>query len=105
MGKRRVRYPDEYRARIVELAGSGRSIADLAREFEPSEQTIRNWVVQDEWEREETGRSMSSSERDEVKQLRRKLRRVEQERDILAKATAWFARETDRSGSKKSSGS
>ena len=43
-GRRRGRYPLEYRERMVELVRPGRSPGSLAREFEPSEQTIRNWV-------------------------------------------------------------
>jgi len=85
MGRKRVRYPDEYRERIVELAVNGRSVADVATVFEPRDKDIRNRVVQDEWEHEEKGRALSSSEREELKHLRRKLRRVEQERNILAK--------------------
>jgi len=44
VGARAGRYPPEYRERLVELAREGRSPGSLAREFEPSEQTIRNWV-------------------------------------------------------------
>ena len=45
-GRRRGRYSPEYRERMVELVRAGRSPGSLAREFEPSEQTIRNWVRQ-----------------------------------------------------------
>ena len=45
-GRRRGRYPPEYKERIVELVRAGRSPGSLAREFEPSQQTIRNWVKQ-----------------------------------------------------------
>ena len=48
MSKRKSRYPAEYRRQPIELVRSGRSIGELAEEFEPSEQTIRNWVAQDE---------------------------------------------------------
>ena len=44
MAESRGRYPPEYREQMVELVRSGRSVRSLAREFEPSEQTIRNWV-------------------------------------------------------------
>ena len=46
MPKTRPAYPDEFRTQIVELFRSGRSIASLGREFEPSEQTLRNWIRQ-----------------------------------------------------------
>ena len=45
-GRGRGRYPPEYKEQIVELVRAGRSPGSLAREFEPSEQTIRNWVKQ-----------------------------------------------------------
>ena len=47
-GRKRGRYSPEYRERIVELARTGRSPGSLAREFEPTEQTIRNWIRQAE---------------------------------------------------------
>ena len=100
MPKTRPPYPAEFRQRIVELAQSGRSVQELAAEFEPSEQTIRNWLVQahlDEMSPSERvcADGLSTSEREELRQLRKENRRLQQERDILAKATAWFARETD----------
>lgn len=79
---------------MVELVRSGRSPADLSREFEPSAQAIWNWVRQagrDGGRREE---SLPSAEREELSRLRRENRQLRQERDILAKAAAWFARET-----------
>ena len=45
-GSGKGRYPPEYKDRMVELVRAGRSPGSLAREFEPSEQTIRNWVKQ-----------------------------------------------------------
>ena len=95
MSKTRAPYPPEFRQQIVELVRSGRSPEELAREFEPSAQAIRNWVAQGE--RDEGGRSdgLTSSERDELRRLRRENRQLRQERELLAKAAAWFARETD----------
>ena len=100
MPKTHPPYPSEFRQRIVELHQAGRTIQQLAAEFEPSEQTIRNWIVQahlDQMSPSEQARSegLSTAERDELRQLRNENRRLQQERDILAKATAWFARETD----------
>jgi transposase len=43
-GKTRLPYPPEFREKIIELVRSGRTPAELAEDFEPSEQTIRNWV-------------------------------------------------------------
>lgn len=93
-------YPAEFRQRIVELAQAGRSVQELAAEFEPSEQTIRNWIVQarlDDMSPSERAHAegLSTAEREELSQLRKENRRLQQERDILAKAAAWFAQETN----------
>jgi transposase len=94
MPKGRPPYPAEFRQRMVELARAGREPEELAREFEPSSHSIRNWVKQadlDEGRRED---GLTTSEREELHRLRRENRRLREEREILAKATAWFARET-----------
>lgn len=103
MGATRKAYPSEFRARIVELVRSGRKPLDLAKEFEPTVQTINAWVRQadrDEGRRED---GMTSAERSELARLRRENKRLRQEREILAKAAAWFARETDAIPPKSSS--
>jgi transposase len=94
MPRSRPPYPAEFREQIVELAHAGRSIRELAREFEPSEQTIRNWIKQSELDAGLRRDGVTSHEREELGRLRRENRRLKQERDILAKAAAWFARET-----------
>jgi transposase len=79
---------------MVELVRAGRKPRELAEEFEPSEQTIRNWVKQadlDEGVRED---GLTTTDRDELRRLRRENRQLKQEREILKKAAAWFARET-----------
>ena len=96
------RYPPEFRQKMVDLVRSGRSAGSLAGEFEPSDQTIRNWVAQtdrDEGRRED---GLTTPEREELGRLRRDNRRLREEREILKKAAAWFARETE-SGSSGSS--
>jgi transposase len=95
MGKTRNPYPQEFRDQIVRLAQAGRTPAELAKEFEPSAQTICNWIAQadrDEGRRED---GLSSVEQDELRRLRRENRRLREEREILSKAAAWFAQETD----------
>jgi len=80
---------------MVELVRSGRSAGELEREFECSAQAIRNWVRQadrDGGRRPDGG--LTSDEREELKRLRRDVRRLREEREILKKAAAWFARET-----------
>ncbi len=94
MPRTRPAYPPEFKAQIVELARSGRSLSALAREFEPSLESIRNWVRQADLDEGIRQDGFTSSERDEVRELRKENRRLKQERDILAKAAAWFARET-----------
>jgi transposase len=87
-------YPAEFRQQMVELVNAGRKPRELAREFGCSEQVIRNWVKQDAIDRGKAAPGkdgLSSAEREELARLRRENRRLQMERDILAKATAWFA--------------
>ena len=94
MSKRRGRYTPEYRERLVELARGGRSPASLAREFEPSEQTIRNWVRRADVDEGLRSDGTTTEARRELRRLERENRRLRMERDILKKAAAWFARES-----------
>jgi len=93
MPRTRPPYPQAFRERIVELARNGRTPKDLAEEFEPTEPTIRSWVKQADRDDGKSADGLSTDEREELRELRKKLRQMKQERDILAKATAWFARE------------
>ena len=99
MPRSRPRYPVEYRRQMVDLVRSGRSPDHLAREFEPSAQSIRNWVRQADRDEGRRADGLTTAEREELRRLRRDNRRLREEREILAKATAWFARETDPKGS------
>ena len=94
MARTRKTYPAEFRRQMVELVGAGRSPEELAREFEPTANTIRNWVQQTEVDEGRRSDGLTTPEREELRRLRRELRQVKLEREILAKATAWFARET-----------
>jgi transposase len=93
MPKRRS-YPAEFQAQLVELARTGRTPESLAKEFEPSAQTIRNWVKQADLDGGRRTDGLKSSDQEELRQLRRENRQLKLERDILSKAAAWFARET-----------
>lgn len=93
--KRRPTYSAEYRHRILELAASGRSAASLAKEFEPSAQTILNWIKQADLDGGRRKDGPTSTHKDELTRLRKENRRLREERDILKKAAAWFARESD----------
>jgi transposase len=95
MGRNRKQYPAEYRARLVKLVRSGRSPEELAREFEPTGQTIRNWVAQADRDEGRRSDGLTSEEREELRHLRREVRRLRMEQEILGKAAAWFARETN----------
>ena len=87
-------YPLEFRQQLVELVWAGRSPEELSREFEPSAQTIRNWVHQAERDAGQRTDGLTTPEREELTRLKRENRQLKLEREILAKATAWFARET-----------
>lgn len=86
MPRHRPAYPPEFREQIVELHRAGRSPAELAREFEPTEQAIRAWIDQDA---PSPRAATAEAERDELKRLRKEVRRLQTERDILARAAAW----------------
>ena len=95
MGKTRAAYPPEFRRQMVELVRAGRTPEELAREFEPTAQSIRNWVSQSERNASRGNGSLTSAEREELNRLRRENRQLRLEREILSKAAAWFARETN----------
>ena len=94
MSKTRRHYPPEFRRQIVQLVQAGRSPEELAREFEPTAQSIRNWVAQAKRDGGRGDGGLTAAERDELGRLRRENRQLRLEREILSKAAAWFARET-----------
>ena len=104
MPKSRPPYPPELRRRLVEMVRAGRSPGELAEQFEPSEQCIRNWVKQSDRDSGKREDGLTTAEKEELGRLRREVRTLREERAILAKATAWFARETGKipSGSSNS---
>ncbi len=103
MGKTRAPYTREFREQMVALVRSGRTSGELAREFEPNVQTIINWVAQADRDAGQREDGLTSVEREELRRLRREVKRLAEEREILAKAAAWFARETDSIPPKSSS--
>ena len=89
-------YPKEFREQVVKLVQLGdRSALEVAREFEISVDSVRRWVQQAERDQGRRQDGLSSPEREELVRLRREIRRLRMEREILSKAAAWFARETD----------
>ena len=103
MPRARGPYPPEYRQQIIELVRAGRTPEELAQEFEPSAESIRNWVKQAERDSGTRNDGLSSAEREELKRLRRENKQLRLEREILSKAAAWFARETNSIPPKSSS--
>jgi transposase len=96
MPQPRSPYPAAFRIEALELIRiSGKSIPALARDLGVSDQTLRNWQRQ---ARVEAGRGrpgeLTSAEREELRRLRREVKVLQQEREILRKAAAFFAKET-----------
>lgn len=90
----RAAYPPEFRRHMDELVRSGRTPEELSREFEPTAQSIMNWVRQAERDAGKRADGLTTAEREELARLRRENHCLRQERDILSKAAAWFARES-----------
>jgi transposase len=91
---KRPTYPAEFRHRIVELVRSGRSVNDVAREFQVARQSVVNWVKQEDLDTGRRTDGLTTEEHKELTQLRKRVRELEEEKVILKKAAAWFARET-----------
>ena len=87
-------HPPEFRQRAVDLARSGvRPIAAIAKELSISESCLRNWLAQDDTDARSNSARLTSEEKRELAELRRKARRLEVENEILKRAAAYFARE------------
>lgn len=95
MGKTKPPYPPEFRAEAIRLVRSGGcTLSQVSRDLGVSTFTLRNWLQQtqiDAGERE----GLTTEERDELRRLRRENKVLREEREILKKAAAFFARETD----------
>ncbi len=94
MPRTRPPYAPEFRRQIVEMVRAGRTPEELSREFEPTAQTIHNWVRRIDLDEGRRADGLTSAERDEVRRLRREVKQLKIEREILKKAAAWVARET-----------
>jgi len=84
MVKTRPPYSPEFRRQMVDLVRAGRSPEQLAAEFEPTAQSIRNWVAQADGDAGQRGDGLTSAEREELDRLRRENRQLKLERDILS---------------------
>src|SRR5207244_12219070 len=95
--------PPAFRRQMIELVRHGRTPEELGRQFEPSAQAIRNWVKQAGLDAGERTDGLTTEEREELRRLGREVRHLREERAILSKAAAWFAREPNTIPSKDSS--
>lgn len=93
-GRRRRSFTREYKAEVVELCRtSGRTIASVGRDLGLTETAVRRWVAQAEVD---AGRrdGLTTAEREELSRLRKEIRVLREERDLLKRATVFFAAET-----------
>ena len=94
MPKTRKPYPPEFREQLVALDRACRTPEELSREFEPTAQSISNWVAQADRDEGKRQGGLTSAERQELRRLRKANRQLRLEREILVKAPALFAQET-----------
>ena len=85
MARTRPPYAPEFRRQIVELVRAGRTAEELSREFEPTAQTIHNWVGQADRDEGLRSDGLTSDEREEVRRLRREVKQLKIEREVLKK--------------------
>lgn len=95
MPRSRPPYPPEFRREAVELVLAGRSVRDVAESLGCSDQSLHIWVKRHRLDRRERDDGLTSAERVELRELRKRVKRVEQERDILKRAAVLFAAETE----------
>ena len=91
--RRRVRYSPEFKAEAIRIMRTSKaSLAQIARELGVSEPTLRDWWTAT---RPPTAEALTVDERTELSDLRREVRQLREERDILKKATAFFAKQSE----------
>ena len=95
MPRTRPPYPPEFRREAVQLVRSGRSVKDVAESLGCSDQSLHNWIRQEQLDRHERDDGLTSAEREELRRLRRENVRLKQEREILKRAAVFFAAETE----------
>ncbi len=103
MPRSRKPYPPEFRQQMVELVRAGRTPEELSREYEPTAQSIWNWVRQAERDGGIRQDGLTTEEKEELRRLRREVRVLREEKEILKKAAAWFAEETGSTPRRRSS--
>jgi transposase len=95
MPRTRPPYPPEFRREAVRLVLAGRSVKDVSESLGCSDQSLHLWVKRHQLDQRERDDGLTSAEREELRQLRKRVKRVEQERDILKRAAVLFAAETE----------
>jgi len=96
MPRTRSAYPEEFRREAVEMVRGGRSAADVAEALGCSPQSINNWVRRFERDQGIRKDGLNTAEREELARLRREVTRLRQERDLLKRATVFFAADRSR---------
>ena len=91
MPRTKPAYPPEYKRRVVELARAGRTPRSLAQEFGCDAKSVSNWLKQADIDEGRSGNGLTTDEKAELSALRRKVKVLEEEREILSKAATWFA--------------
>ena len=87
-------HPTEFRQRAVELARLGDTpVAQIAKDLGISESCLRNWMAQADADEKGSSTRLSTAEKKELAELRKRTRRLELENEILKRAAAYFARE------------
>jgi transposase len=104
MTKKKFRppYPPEFRRRLVEMVRAGRSPDSLAKDFEPTAAAIRGWVRQADLDDGKRTDGLTTEEREELARLRREVKALREEREILKKFAAWSVQEANRTPPKRS---
>ena len=89
-------FPPEYKAEVVELiCSTGKTVGQVAKELDLTETAVREWVKRADLDAGRRHDGLTSGEREELRRLRRQVRDLHEEREILRKAAVFFARETD----------
>lgn len=100
--KHRAPYPPEFKRRLIELVRAGRTPESLAKDFEPTAPCIRNWVKQADLDAGTRSDGLTTQEREELARLRREVKELREEKDILGKFAAWSARNMSSTPPKRS---